>query len=109
MEKRDFCIDFLKGNCDQKINCKFAHIIVPDPETFAKTYDSRKMLLKNDDGTTTEKKWTLMGTGTLNEKWMTSCDDCNKGFFFSSSIEKGTIESLVCSNCLKKKHEKSYQ
>jgi hypothetical protein len=102
MEKRDFCIDFLKGACEQREKCRYGHIIVPDRETFLKTYDSTggKMgsLVSNDHKVPT---YTEMNTKNGKKTIIATCQTCGKGFFFDAGkVAQGEPASLYCKTCL---------
>lgn len=111
MEKREFCIDFIKGSCEQKGACKYAHVIVQDKEVYLKTFETNKaansgvMFNENEDFV---PKFTLLDPKNGGKKrWMTKCKECSKGFYFDYEIERGSPESLYCpSTCITRFYQK---
>ncbi len=112
MEKREFCIDFIKGSCELKGNCKYAHVIVPEKEVFLKTYETKKNMkvIGKDDEEVKMPTFTLIDSknGTT-KKWLSTCITCAKGHYFAFEIERGSPESLYCTNCIGGYYQKTYK
>lgn len=104
MEKRDYCINYVKGICEMKENCKFAHIIVEDKEIFLKLHESRKAYnngMKPEADPFFQPSFNAVPTKSGNNKILSKCQGCGKGFVFDEKeISKGELRSITCFNCL---------
>ena len=109
MERREICINFIKGLCKDGINCLFAHVLVPDREMFLKTHEERVKENNSNSNSKTHMDnnkpsqiFTLFEPSVGSRRWMTSCQDCEKGHSFDYNIVKGSLESLYCNKCIDK-------
>jgi hypothetical protein len=104
MERRDFCLEFIKGHCLDKINCKYAHVIVPDKQGYLSKIESKeidcKLIEKYGD-----QVFQIYQPSKDKKKWLTKCKCCEKGFTFDFEIERGSKQSLYCPVCIDKVEE----
>ena len=97
MEGREFCLDFLEGNCLMNIKCKFAHVIMKEKEEFLKTKKQKPMVIEEN-----EQTYTMFEPSVGSRKWLTKCRDCEKAHYFYYNIRKGSLESMYCRHCVDK-------
>jgi hypothetical protein len=98
MERRDFCLDFIKGHCPDQILCKFAHVIVPDKESYLKQYEANKYKFETVE--IEGQTFTLFEQMAGKKRWMTKCKGCQKGHHFEFDIDKESREAQFCKICI---------
>lgn len=108
MERRDFCLNFIKGHCPDKIKCKYAHVIVPDRQAYLSKFDSNQTdamngnLLIEKYG---DQVFKLYEPTKHKKKWLTKCLLCERGHTFEYEIQRGSKESKYCHVCIDKVEE----
>jgi hypothetical protein len=102
MEKREYCFDYIRGNCDN-LKCHYGHVIVKNKEEFfLKKHEQR---IRVNISEVREYKPSFADIQTKNntsKKKISKCVICQRGFLVSQDlIESGDPASLKCGNCLK--------
>jgi hypothetical protein len=108
MDKRDPCLNFLKGNCDLKGKCTFGHYIIPNTEEFIKEYESKiksakENKLESSSGIFSQNNQinSYLFSGDriyFPQTVMAACDLCKKKFSYSQG--ERDIKTRRCMDCI---------
>jgi hypothetical protein len=102
MEKRELCMNFLKGCCEDSYKCKYGHIIVPDKDNYIKLHEATKTFY-TISGKQYEPSAITRIAGKNGVILMTKCVVCGKGMVLNESkVEIGTPQSMFCQDCFSK-------
>jgi hypothetical protein len=107
MEKRDYCLDYIRGNCDD-LKCKFGHVIVDNKEEFLKKHEQKVRIrispVQEFKPSFSEIKRSNESDSKPTANVISKCTKCQKGFLVNKDlVERGDPSSIKCKECLKQK------
>ena len=106
MEQLPLCLEFIMGNCENKINCPKGHVEIEDKKAFLsqnlkkeELFDKIKLMIINETkifSSEIKNKNEVIG-------FILKCSNCNKGYnLFKEKFDVDDIYFHLCTVCKKK-------
>jgi hypothetical protein len=98
MEKRDYCFDYIRGQCEN-YKCQNGHVIVENKEEFLKKHEHRIKIRFSEY----QPNYVEIDTcNKVTDKVISRCVKCGMGFLVNKELVLNGAESgIKCKGCVR--------